>query len=271
MNSIKAALSIAGSDSGGGAGIQADLKTFEAHEVFGLTALTAVTAQNSIGVHKVMPVPVEMVTAQLDALLSDFSIGAAKTGMLFSETIIQHVADKLKGKNIPLVVDPVMVASSGDPLLQEEAIVALREVLLPLATVVTPNLHEAALLAEIEVQTRSQMERAAEIISGFSPDTWVLVKGGHLGDDTASDFLYHSSGYREWINTPFIPTSHTHGTGCTLSAAIAARLALGETIPFAVKGAKKYLTGAIRSAWSGIGKGYGSLRHHHIHYANLST
>lgn len=269
MNSLKAALTIAGSDSGGGAGIQADLKTFEAHEVFGVTAITALTAQNTVGVQQVMPVPPDMVAAQLDSLLDDFRIGGAKTGMLHNAAVIQLVADKLADRKIPLVVDPVMVATSGDRLLQPDAIAAMRDILLPLATVVTPNLQEAAVLADMEVQSRADMERAAVAISRSCPETWVLIKGGHLGDAHATDLLYRQ-GEATWIEAPFIPTSHTHGTGCTLSAAIAARLALDESVPYAVQGAKEYLTGAIRSAWSGLGKGRGSLRHHYIHYANLT-
>jgi hydroxymethylpyrimidine kinase/phosphomethylpyrimidine kinase len=265
---MKAALTIAGSDSGGGAGIQADLKTFEAHEVFGTSAITAITAQNTVGVQDVMRVPPEMVRAQMDSVLDDFQIAGVKTGMLFDAEIINAVAAGLQGRNLPLVVDPVMVATSGDPLLQASAIEALVTQLLPLATVITPNLHEASLLADMEVRDQHDMLRAAEKIAPLAPEAWILVKGGHLEGDEAIDLLYRDHQPR-WLHSPYIPTDDTHGTGCTLSAAIAARLALGVRVPAAVSGAKSYLTGALRYAWHGLGHGRGSLRHHYSHNAKM--
>ncbi|MEM0997067.1 MAG: bifunctional hydroxymethylpyrimidine kinase/phosphomethylpyrimidine kinase [Bacteroidota bacterium] len=265
---MKAALTIAGSDSGGGAGIQADLKTFEAHEVFGTSVLTAVTAQNTVGVQKVMAVPEDMVAAQLASILSDFHVSGAKTGMLFDAPIIEVVASALRERTFPLVVDPVMVATSGDRLLQVSAIQAMVETLFPLATVITPNLHEAALLADMKVANKTDMQRAAEKIADLAPQAWILVKGGHLDEEGGTDLLYHA-GESEWLRTEFVPTHNTHGTGCTLSAAIAARLALGVRVPTAVAGAKNYLTGALKNAWHGLGHGRGSLRHHYYHNPKL--
>lgn len=259
-----AALTIAGSDSGGGAGIQADLKTFEAFRVFGTSVITAVTAQNSLGVHAAMPVPPEMVRAQLRAVLDDFPIRAAKTGMLYNEETIHEVTDALVELSLPIVVDPVIVSTSGDALLQPEALQALASLLLPVATVVTPNLQEASFLTGMPVHTRDDMEVAALKLASFCPDSWILVKGGHLGDGVASDLLFRLDRAPQWLEAPYIPTRDTHGTGCTLSAAITAGLALGLDVPDAVAQAKDYVTGAIRHAWSGIGKGHGSLRHHYL-------
>lgn len=266
---MKAALTIAGSDSGGGAGIQADLKTFEAHEVFGTSAITALTAQNTVGVQEVMPVSVDMVQAQLRSILDDFHIGAGKTGMLFNAEIIRAIAETLKGyPSFPLVVDPVMVASSGDRLLEKDAIQAMKEEIFPLATLITPNLSEAALLADISIQIEQDMLLAAENISLMAPEAWILVKGGHLKDQPGTDLLYHD-GHAEWLRGPFIETLDTHGTGCTLSAAIAARLSMGVHVPIAVRGAKEFMTGALKYAWHGLGKGRGSLRHHYYHNLKL--
>lgn len=263
-------LSIAGSDSGGGAGIQADLKTFEAHRVFGTTVITALTAQNTVGVQGVFPIPTEMIRAQLRAILNDFTIAAAKTGMLYSSEIIQEVTDAVIEASFPLVVDPVIVATSGDALLQPEALQALVQLLLPVATLVTPNLQEAAILAGMEVTSRDQMEVAALRIAALCPDTWVLVKGGHLGGNTACDLLFRLDHAPIWLEGDRIPSTDTHGTGCTLSAAITANLALGMAVPEAVAAAKAYVTEAIRHAWSGLGQGTGSLRHHYptLHFAH---
>jgi hydroxymethylpyrimidine/phosphomethylpyrimidine kinase len=259
-----AVLSIAGSDSGGGAGIQADLKTFEAHRVFGTTVITALTAQNTVGVQGVFPIPVEMVRAQLRSIMDDFPIRAAKTGMLYSAEIIETVADAVIEGNFQLVVDPVIVSTSGDALLQPDALQTLADILLPVATIVTPNLQEAAILAGMPVQTKEDMEVAALRIASLCPDTWVLIKGGHLGDGKASDLLFRLDHAPIWLEKDYIPTTDTHGTGCTLSAAITAQLALGLDVPEAVALAKAYVTGAIRHAWSGIGHGHGSLRHHYL-------
>lgn len=258
-----AVLSIAGSDSGGGAGIQADLKTFEAHRIFGTTVITALTAQNTVGVQAAFPIPAEMVRAQLRSILDDFPIKAVKTGMLYNADIIQEVTDAVIEANFPLVVDPVIVSTSGDALLQPEALQALVDMIFPVATIVTPNLQEAAILAGMEVHTREEMEVAALRIANLCPDTWVLVKGGHLGDAKASDLLFRLDQTPIWLEGEYIQTVDTHGTGCTLSAAITVNLACGMSVPDAVARAKDYVTGAIRHAWSGIGHGHGSLRHHY--------
>lgn len=262
-------MTIAGSDSGGGAGIQADLKTFEAHEVFGTSAITAITAQNTVGVQDVMPVPVAMVQAQLRSILDDFHISAGKTGMLFNEEIIRGIAETLRSyPSFPLVVDPVMVATSGDRLLELEAISAMKEEIFPLATLITPNLNEAALLADISIEIEQDMLVAAENIAQMAPRAWILIKGGHLPDNPGSDLLYHD-GHAEWLRGPFIETMDTHGTGCTLAAAIVARLSMGVRVPIAVRGAKEFMTGALKYAWHGLGKGRGSLRHHYYHNVKL--
>jgi hydroxymethylpyrimidine/phosphomethylpyrimidine kinase len=255
---IPRALTIAGSDSGGGAGIQADLKTFSAFRVFGTSVLTAVTAQNTVGVHGILNLPAEFVGRQLDAVLSDIGTDAAKTGMLSTEPIIRVVAERLRAHGLRrLVVDPVMIAKSGAPLLEPEARTALAQAILPLALVVTPNLHEAAALAGLPVGTPEEMEEAARRIHALGP-AWVLVKGGHLEGD-ALDLLFDGSRL-----TPFraerVPTPHTHGTGCTYSAAIAAGLARGAAVPDAVAEAKRYVTAAIRAGLP-LGRGVGPVRH----------
>lgn len=258
-----AVLSIAGSDSGGGAGIQADLKTFEAHRVFGTTVITALTAQNSLGVQAAFPIPAEMIRAQLRSILDDFPIAAAKTGMLYNAETIQEVTDVVIEAGFPLVVDPVIVSTSGDALLQPEALDALVFMLLPIARLVTPNMQEAGILTGMAVHTREDMEVAALKIATRCPDTYVLVKGGHL-DGAASDLLFKLDQAPLWLDAPRIDTRDTHGTGCTLSAAITANLALGHSVPEAVSLAKDYVHGAIRHAWTGIGHGHGSLRHHYL-------
>ena len=254
------ALTIAGSDSGGGAGIQADLKTFEAHGVFGASVITAVTAQNTVGVQGAWPVPLEMVEQQLQSVLSDIKVRSIKTGMLFSKEIIATVANHLRAYDLPIVVDPVMVATSGDRLLQEDAIEALKEELLPQAKVITPNLAEAEVLSGITIQNREDMEFAARILKEFFPGAWILIKGGHFeGDNQAADLLYNREYY--WMEARRIRTKNTHGTGCTLSAAIAANLAQRSGVFSAVKASKAYVHGAIKNAWRSVGKGRGSLRH----------
>jgi hydroxymethylpyrimidine/phosphomethylpyrimidine kinase len=255
---VPTALTIAGSDSGGGAGIQADLKTFSAFRVFGTSVITAVTAQNSVGVHGVHNLPPPFVAAQLDAVLSDFPVGAAKLGMLSTAEIVSAVAESLRRYRFDqLVVDPVMIAKGGDPLLQPDARQALIREILPLALVVTPNLHEAAALAGIPVETHAEMERAARIIHGRGP-RYVLVKGGHLKDD-ATDILFDGRDFSRF-SAPRVDSTNTHGTGCTLSAAIAAGLALDRPLPEAVRDAKAYVTAAIRGGFA-PGRGVGVLRH----------
>ncbi|MBI3454876.1 MAG: bifunctional hydroxymethylpyrimidine kinase/phosphomethylpyrimidine kinase [Candidatus Rokubacteria bacterium] len=255
---VPRALTIAGSDSGGGAGIQADLKTFSAFRVHGASVLTAITAQNSIGVHGVQNLPPEFVARQLDAVLDDIGADAAKTGMLSTAPIIRAVADRLRAHRLSrLVVDPVMIAKSGDPLLEPDARQALVETILPLALVVTPNLHEAAALAELPVGTLEEMEDAARRIHALGP-AWVLVKGGHLKGDPI-DLLFDGRAVTR-LTAERVPTPHTHGTGCTYSAAIAAGLARGAAVPEAVAEAKRYVTAAIRGGFA-LGRGVGVLCH----------
>ena len=256
--SIPKALTIAGSDSGGGAGIQADLKTFSAYRVFGLSVITAVTAQNSVGVQGVENLPPAFVAQQLRSVLEDFGVDAAKCGMLSVAPIIEAVAGVLGEHPIDkLVVDPVMVAKSGDALLQPDAVAALIRRILPLALVVTPNLPEAEVLSGITVSSRDEMEEAARRIGKLGA-RHVLVKGGHLKGD-AVDILWNG---REMtaFQVPRIESSNTHGTGCTFSAAIAAGLAKGRPLGEAVREAKAYVTKAIREGFA-LGRGVGQLRH----------
>ena len=255
---IPKALTIAGSDSGGGAGIQADLKTFSAFRVFGMSVITAVTAQNSLGVQGVENLPPAFVALQLRSVLSDFGAGAAKCGMLSTAPIIEAVAATLADDPVEkLVVDPVMVAKSGDALLQPDARQALIARVLPLALVVTPNLPEAESLAGIPVASRPDMEEAARRIHRLGP-RYVLVKGGHLKGD-AIDLLWNGKAFTAF-RAPRIDSGNTHGTGCTLSAAIAAGLARGQAIGDAIRDAKAYVTRAIREGFA-AGRGVGQLRH----------
>ena len=252
------ALTIAGSDSGGGAGIQADLKTFSAFRVFGTSAITALTAQNSLGVHGVLNVAPEFVARQIDAVLSDIGAHAIKIGMLSTAPIIEAVAARLRAhEGRPIVLDPVMIAKSGDPLLEPAARAALIAEMLPLATVVTPNLHEAAALAGMSVESEADMAEVARQILALGPRA-VLVKGGHL-KDAATDLLWDGHTLHRF-EAPRLDSPHTHGTGCTLSAAIAAGLAHGRSLVDAVGDAKRYVTAAIRSGFQ-AGRGVGALRH----------
>lgn len=252
-------LTIAGSDSGGGAGIEADLKTMCALGCYGMAAITAVTAQNTIEVTGIHAIPPEMVAQQIRAVLSDIGASAVKTGMLFDSGIIAAVAAELARAQVKnLVVDPVMVAKSGDVLLRDQARQALIDQLLPQALVVTPNVPEAEILAGCSIETEADMERAAVRILSFGP-RYVLMKGGHLEGALAVDSLF---GGPEPVRlaTPRIDTKNTHGTGCTYSSAIACFLARGESIEDAVTHAKDYLTGAIAQAFP-LGKGHGPLHH----------
>jgi hydroxymethylpyrimidine/phosphomethylpyrimidine kinase len=255
---IPKALTIAGSDSGGGAGIQADLKTFSAFRVFGMSVITAVTAQNSLGVQGVENLPPAFVAQQLRSVLDDFGADAAKCGMLSTAPIIEAVATELTSHRIEkLVVDPVMVAKSGDQLLQPEARAALADRILPLALLVTPNLPEAEVLAGIRVAEPEDMEEAARRIHLMGP-RYVLVKGGHLKGD-ATDLLWNGRDFTRF-STPRIDSQNTHGTGCTFSAAIAAGLARGQALGDAIRSAKAYVTRAIREGFQ-AGRGVGQLRH----------
>jgi hydroxymethylpyrimidine/phosphomethylpyrimidine kinase len=250
-------LSIAGSDSGGGAGIQADLKTFSALGVYGMTAVTAVTVQNTQGVSGYQEISSDVVGAQIRAVADDIGVDAAKTGMLASAGIIRAVVGAVAAGGIPfLVVDPVFVSKHGHPLLQEDAIGALRDELLPLATLVTPNTHEAAGLTGSEVETRDDMERAAHSILAMGPEA-VLVKGGHMGGDIAADLFFDGNSL-EWMEAERIATANTHGTGCTLSAAITAHLVDGMDLASAARAGKAFVTEAIRHSLA-VGKGIGPV------------
>src|SRR6266536_1118472 len=256
--SIPKVLTIAGSDSGGGAGVQADLKTFSAYRVFGMSVITAVTAQNSLGVQSVEYLAPALVAGQLSSVLDDLGADAAKCGMLGTEGIIRVVADGLRAHGLErLVVDPVMAATSGDPLVEGGAIRALTTHLLPLALVVTPNLPEAETLAAMPVSSRPDMEEAARRIHKLGP-RHVLVKGGHLKGD-AVDLLYNGREFTAF-QAPRVESDNTHGTGCTFSAAIAAALAQGRPLAEAVRDAKAYVTRAIREGFA-LGRGAGALRH----------
>jgi hydroxymethylpyrimidine/phosphomethylpyrimidine kinase len=251
------ALTIAGSDSGGGAGIQADLKTFSALGVFGMTAITAVTVQNTKGVSGFEELSPTTVAEQIRAVAGDIGVDAAKTGMLASAAIVEAVAEAAAEMRLPnVVVDPVFVSKHGHPLLAEDAVDALSRLILPLATLVTPNLAEAAGLAGSDVESREDMRRAAATILRLGPRA-VLVKGGHLEGDRASDLFVDETG-EEWIDAERIDTPHTHGTGCTLSAAITAYLAMGVALPAAVRGGKDFVTQAIRHALP-LGEGIGPV------------
>ncbi len=256
------ALTIAGSDSGGGAGIQADLKTFAALEVYGSSVLTAITAQNTLGVTAVHEIPTAIIAAQLDAVLDDIGADAAKTGMLSSAAIIATVAEGVRRHGLTkLVVDPVMVAKSGDRLLREEAVAALRERLLPLALVVTPNIPEAETLAAMTIAGDEDRREAARRIAACGP-RYVIVKGGHAAGDPV-DYLFDREGGRAIpIAGPRIDTPNTHGTGCTFASAIAAYLAHGlEPLP-AIAQAKQYLTEALRHSYA-IGAAHSPVNHFH--------
>ncbi|KAB7707841.1 bifunctional hydroxymethylpyrimidine kinase/phosphomethylpyrimidine kinase [Bacillus aerolatus] len=257
---VSKALTIAGSDSGGGAGIQADLKTFQELGVFGMSALTAVTAQNTLGVHGVYPLTVEAVEAQIEAIGQDMGTDALKTGMLFSGEIIQAVARKIEQFGWKkVVVDPVMIAKGGASLLKEEAVKAMTEYLMPLAAVITPNIPEAEVLTDIRIQSLDDRKRAAEKLfrSGVKN---IVIKGGHADDgDELIDLLYDGKEFTSFTSSR-IPTKNTHGTGCTFAAAITAELAKGQTVKKAVETAVHYVHAAIEMDLQ-IGKGHGPTNH----------
>jgi hydroxymethylpyrimidine/phosphomethylpyrimidine kinase len=253
------ALTIAGSDSSGGAGIQADLKTFAAHGVFGMSALTAVTAQSTLGVTGIHAVPADLVTAQIEAVAADIGVDAVKTGMLATAATVEAVAAAIAALDLPfVVVDPVMVAKSGDRLLDEEAHLAIRTELLRRAYVVTPNIPEAEALLGRPIVTADAARDAARRLHDLGP-TAVVVKGGHLPGPTVIDFFFDGHELVE-LTGPRIASSSTHGTGCTFASAIAANLALGRGLRDAVALAKAYVAGAIREA-PGLGRGHGPLNH----------
>ena len=250
-------LTVAGSDSGGGAGIQADLKTMLALRVHGMSVVTAVTAQNSLGVQGYWELPTAAVDAQLASVLDDIGADAVKTGMLASPDIVAVTAKRLRDLDVPIVVDPVCMSKHGDPLLVPDAVTAMLDELLPLATVVTPNLAEAARLTGIAVEDETGRREAARLLLDRGP-RWVLVKGGHLSGD-AVDLLTDGES-EHWLSAPRYDNRHTHGTGCTLASAIASQLALGHDVPAAVQSAKDYVTGAIAGGFP-LGTGIGPVDH----------
>jgi hydroxymethylpyrimidine/phosphomethylpyrimidine kinase len=253
------ALTIAGSDSGAGAGIQADLKTFAAHGVYGSTAITAITAQNTRGVTAWEAVSTELVVAQIDAVVSDIGAEAVKTGMLANAAIVRAVAASIRRWRLDrVVVDPVMIAKGGDRLLEASAVDAIRTELLPLARVVTPNIPEAEVLADMQIHSLNDMRQSALRILSLGPGV-VVVKGGHLESSDSVDVICSKDGCQE-LRSPRVMTVHTHGTGCTFASAIAANLALGHVERRAVERAKAYIDGAIRHA-PGLGGGHGPLGH----------
>ncbi|MSP13682.1 MAG: bifunctional hydroxymethylpyrimidine kinase/phosphomethylpyrimidine kinase [Chloroflexi bacterium] len=259
---MKRALTIAGSDSGGGAGIQADLKTFAARGVFGMSAITALTAQNTLGVSGVLEVAPDFVGLQIDAVVTDIGTDVVKTGMLSSAPIIAIVAAKMRQYHLTsLVVDPVMIAKGGAHLLRDDARDALIQEMLPLATVVTPNLHEAQALCGFPIATVADMRRAAEAIHRLGP-RYVIVKGGHLEIERQSiDVLFDGERFDEYA-APRVETTNTHGTGCTFASAIAAELAKGQPVREAVSIAKAYLTEILRASIAlHLGHGHGPLNH----------
>lgn len=261
---IRNVLSIAGSDPSGGAGIQADLKTFSAHGVYGMAALTALTAQNTQGVSAVHPLPPDFVVEQIRMVFADIRVDAVKIGMIANARIAEAVADVLAAyRDCMIVLDPVMIAKGGAALLDPAAVAALVERLLPLATVLTPNLPEAAALLGVDPATdRDTMQAQAEALLGFGPRA-VLVKGGHLGGSESPDILAMAD-HAVWLDGDRLPGANTHGTGCTLSSALAAGLAKGRTYEQAASTAKSWLAGAIASADRlDVGSGHGPVHHFH--------
>ncbi|MGB0909072.1 MAG: bifunctional hydroxymethylpyrimidine kinase/phosphomethylpyrimidine kinase [Nitrospirales bacterium] len=252
-------MSFSGHDPSGGAGIQADLKTMSAHNVFGMSVITSITAQNTKEVTAVHDLPLSIIEAQLDAIFSDFNVEVVKTGMLSTTEIVQLVCKKITqhhGKN--LVVDPVMVSKNGHHLLQDDAMHALKTDLFPMALLVTPNTHEAEMLTDMKVQTLAEARLAAKAIHKLGCQN-VLIKGGHLLEKPAMDLLYDGRFFRMYPGE-FIDTPNTHGTGCTYASAIASNLANGTSLPDAIEAAKRYITAAIRHSLS-IGHGHGPTNH----------
>ncbi|MGH7209604.1 MAG: bifunctional hydroxymethylpyrimidine kinase/phosphomethylpyrimidine kinase [Nitrospiraceae bacterium] len=256
---MKQVLTIAGSDSGGGAGIQADLKAMAANGVFGMSVITSITAQNTKGVTAVHDLPVSVIEAQMDAIFDDFEVAAVKTGMLSSVAIVEAVSRRLQKYGVQtLVVDPVMVAKSGHALLHPDAVEKVKTVLIPLAFVVTPNVLEAERLAGLQIKTLADARLAAKAIHKLGC-RHVLIKGGHLLSEKATDLLYDGQFFNLYKGE-FIETPHTHGTGCTYASAIAAQLAKGKSLQDAVHTAKVYITEAIRHSLA-IGHGKGPTNH----------
>lgn len=264
MSNIPNAVTIAGSDSGGGAGIQADLKSFSANHVYGASVLTALTAQNTQGVTAIHDVPTDFISAQIDAVFSDLEIDSVKIGMLSQIPVIETIASGIQKHNAKnIVFDPVMVATSGDLLLAENAVEAIKKTMMPLADLLTPNLHEAAKLTGKDLATSqdAMVSQAESLLSAGAKA--VLIKGGHGDENKCTDLLADGSAIN-WFESERIDTNNTHGTGCSLSSAIAANLAKGQTMLEAVGNAKEWLTGAIAASNQlNVGKGSGPVHHFH--------
>lgn len=252
-------MTIAGSDSGGGAGIQADLKTFQELGVFGTTAITALTAQNTLGVEGIFPTTPDFVQQQIDVIFEDLPVKAVKTGMLFSAEIIEAVVESLRNKDVQLVIDPVMIAKGGASLLQNEAMEALKTKLLPLATVITPNIPEAEVISGLKIQNDEDLEIAAKRILTMGVSC-VVMKGGHLEGDLATDTVFFSDGTKFALQSERIITKQTHGTGCTFSAALTAFLGQGRSLRDSIMEAKKFVQLAIENPLN-IGHGNGPTNH----------
>lgn len=261
---LKLVLSIAGSDSSGGAGIQADLKAMSANGVYGMSVLTSVTAQNTQGVTAIHDLPVSIIEQQLDAIFDDFDLDAIKTGMLSSSTIVDAVCQRLLKANVTnLVVDPVMVSKSGHTLLQPDAVEKVKKTLIPMALLVTPNIPEAECLSGLEIRTLAVARQAAKLIHRMGCRN-VLIKGGHLLLEKGVDLLYDGKFFNMY-KSKFFETPHTHGTGCTYASTIAAHLARGKSLPDAVQVAKTYITEAIRN---GLAIGHGKGPTNHFYFLN---
>jgi hydroxymethylpyrimidine/phosphomethylpyrimidine kinase len=256
-------LTIAGSDSGGGAGIQADLKTFSALGCYGMSAITALTAQNTTGVRAIHAVPPQMLCDQIDAVIEDIGVDAVKIGMLHAPEIVQVVANAIERHQLrQVVLDPVMIATSGAVLIENEAVQALVQQLFPLVQLITPNLDEAGFLVGHTLKNEADMEAAADQLLGLGARA-VLIKGGHLSGDTVADLFVNCEAQKWWLRAPRIHSPNTHGTGCTLSSAIAAHLALGDPIPVAIEKSHAYIRQALKAgADVRTGAGSGPLNHH---------
>lgn len=254
-------LTIAGSDSGGGAGIQADIKTFQERNVFGTSVLTAVTSQNTKGVHGIHKIPLDAVKSQLDAIFDDFNISALKTGMLVDRSYISFIASELRKRPLVyLVVDPVMIAKGGAHLMENEALETMREELVPLATVITPNIPEAEELSGIKIKTESDMEEAAAFLQKLGSKN-VIIKGGHaMNNEWANDYLLMQDGTGRWFKSPRIHTNDTHGTGCAFSACMTAELAKGKPVEAATEISKAFIQAAIENPIH-VGHGHGPTNH----------
>ncbi|MCC5894427.1 MAG: bifunctional hydroxymethylpyrimidine kinase/phosphomethylpyrimidine kinase [Alkalibacterium sp.] len=261
MSKVPQVLTVAGSDSGGGAGIQADLKTFQERGVFGMSVITAITAQNTTGVQGVHPVPIDMVKMQWTSIFSDFTVAAMKTGMLVNGEYMRAVAEAYREHpGIPLVIDPVMIAKGGHPLMEETAITVMKEVLAPLATVITPNIPEAEALTDMAIKSKADMLETAKRLQENGSKN-VVIKGGHaLDEEHADDLVLLEDGNEIWLNSPRFKTKDTHGTGCTFAACIAAELGKGESVENAVRTAKAFIQAAIQNELN-IGNGHGPTNH----------